>query len=161
MNRQLLLLRHAKSAWPAEVSDLDRPLAPRGERDTNLVGGYLARRGLLPDHVVASPARRAQETARRVLAAAGSTCPVTTDRELYEGDVVQVLREVPEGARRALLVGHEPELLDLLRSLCGADVGFPTAALAVLELEAPWSLQPAGRAVLKLLITPKLLIDAN
>ena len=31
----------------------------------------------------------------------------------------------------------------------------------VLELEAPWSLQPAGRAVLKLLITPKLLIDAN
>ena len=163
MNRQLLLLRHAKSAWPAEVADLDRPLAPRGERDTNLVGGYLARRGLLPDHVVASPARRAQETARRVLAAAGSTCPVTTDRELYEGDVVQVLREVPEGARRALLVGHEPDLGLLAARMIGAapgSISLRKAGLALLDFGAGGhgSDSPLGQAGLRLLLSPRSLL---
>ncbi len=161
MSRQLLLLRHGKSAWPRGVADFDRPLAPRGEHDTGLVGAFLAHRRLLPDHVVASPARRAQETARGVLTAARCSCPVITERELYAGDAMQVLRELPPDARRVLLVGHEPELLDLLHGLSGADVRFPTAALAVVDLEAPWALQPAGRAVLQVLITPKLLAGAN
>lgn len=30
--RRLVVLRHAKSAWP-DVADHERPLAPRGRRD--------------------------------------------------------------------------------------------------------------------------------
>ena len=67
--RSLLLLRHAKSAWPDGVADLERPLARRGERAAELVGRFLAGHGLVPDRVVSSPARRAAETAERVLAA--------------------------------------------------------------------------------------------
>lgn len=161
MSRQLLVMRHAKSAWPTGVPDHHRPLARRGERDAVATGRLLAVRDLLPDHVVASPAQRTQETARRVLAAAGSTTAVTTEAELYDGDAFQVLRELPERASRVLLVGHEPEVVELLRTLCGADARVPTAALALLELEAPWPLQPAGRGVLQWLVTPKLLSEAN
>jgi len=161
VSRQLLVLRHAKSAWPPGVADLDRPLGPRGERDSARVGRYLARCGLLPDHVVASPARRTLDTATAVLRAAGCAVGVTTDRSLYGGDPVTALREVPEATSRLLVVGHEPELVELLRLLCGADVRLPTAALALVELEAPWPLVPAGRGVLHLLVGPKLLGDAN
>ena len=55
----------------------------------------------------------------------------------------------------------DPDLVELLQVLCGADVRLPTAALALVELEAPWPLLPAGRGVLHLLVGPKLLGDVN
>ena len=67
MSRELLILRHAKSAWdtPAET-DFDRPLNGRGKRDAPRIGAWLMAQALLPDHVIASPARRARQTTRRV-----------------------------------------------------------------------------------------------
>lgn len=164
--RQLLVLRHAKSAWPVGVTDADRPLSSRGERAADTVGRFLAANSLVPDHIACSPARRTRQTADAVLHAAGGagasgTVSVSIEPQLYDGDVVTVLRELPEGARRPMLVGHEPELVELIRLLCGADVQLPTAALALVELEAPWPVQPAGRGVLRLLVTPKLLATAS
>ena len=60
--RRLMLLRHAKSNWPAGVADRDRPLAARGREAAPLIGGYLAEELLLPDLVLISPARRTVET---------------------------------------------------------------------------------------------------
>ena len=60
--RRLVLLRHAKSDYPDEVADHDRPLAARGRRDAPLVGRWLARSGYRPDAVICSTARRARET---------------------------------------------------------------------------------------------------
>lgn len=163
MSRRLLVLRHAKSAWPAGVGDLERPLAPRGERDAAALGAFLARSGLVAQHCAASPALRTQATAQRVLAAAGAgdAVGVSVERELYDGDAVQVVRELPEEASIALIVGHEPEMVELVRTCCGADVRLPTCALAVIALEAPWALQPSGRGVLQALVTPKYLAGAR
>ncbi|WP_230211275.1 SixA phosphatase family protein [Streptomyces kaniharaensis] len=61
-HRTLIVLRHAKSAWPPDVPDWERPLGPRGRRDAPEAGRWLRRRGLVPDTVVCSPARRARET---------------------------------------------------------------------------------------------------
>src|ERR1700761_5387448 len=60
--RQLVLLRHAKSDYPEEVPDHDRPLAKRGRRDAPVVGRWLAESGHVPDAVVCSTALRARET---------------------------------------------------------------------------------------------------
>ena len=38
--RKLVLLRHAKSAWP-DVPDHERPLARRGQRDAPVMGRWL------------------------------------------------------------------------------------------------------------------------
>ena len=57
-----LLLRHAKSDWPNGVSDHERPLAPRGQRDAPRIGQEIARRGLSPDHAIISTSRRTRET---------------------------------------------------------------------------------------------------
>ncbi len=159
---QLMLLRHAKSAWPEGVTDLDRPLAPRGERDAQIVGRFLGARNLQPTLTLTSPALRTRSTAELVLHAAGADASaVQVHEELYDGDVAAVLRQVPVGESRVLVVGHEPELLALAQGLCGAEVALPTAALALIELQAPWSQLPACRGVLKVLVTPKLLAAAN
>ena len=53
MSRELLVLRHAKSAWDTGAArDFDRPLSKRGRRDAPRVGRFLARSGLTPDYVV-------------------------------------------------------------------------------------------------------------
>jgi phosphohistidine phosphatase len=159
---QLMLLRHAKSAWPEGVADLDRPLAPRGERDAQTVGRFLAARDLRPQLTLTSPAVRTRSTAELVLQAAGAdTGAVRVHEQLYDGDVAAVLRQVPVEVTRLLVVGHEPELLALAQRLCGAEVALPTAALALIELQAPWSQLPSCRGVLKVLVTPKLLAAAK
>jgi phosphohistidine phosphatase len=180
----LLVVRHGKSAWPPGVDDLDRPLGPRGERAAEAVGRFLAASGLLPDQVVCSPARRARDTAGRLLAGAGfdgtaELPPVAIDERLYEGEAVGVVADRvadlldsflgdggPDG-RRLLVVGHEPELEALVGRVTGGDVRLPTAALAVMELDparlhrltVDEPLGPCGR--LLLLLPPRLLSVAR
>jgi phosphohistidine phosphatase len=60
--KNLLLLRHAKSAWPDGVEDHDRPLAERGRRDAPRMGAYMADVGIEPNVALVSSARRTQET---------------------------------------------------------------------------------------------------
>ena len=153
--RLLLLLRHAKSAWPEGVADRDRPLAPRGEAACLVMGGHLVARGWRPDRLVASPARRTVETARRVLAVlGGSPVVVEEDERLYGGEagaVGAVVTETPPAVRCLLAVGHQPELEALAERLLGGAVRLPTAALVAIEL-AHWQ-HAAGRLVD--LATPK------
>ena len=70
MNR-LLLLRHAKSSWDDDTSDVDRPLAGRGERDAPRMGKRLKARHARPELIVTSHAARAQRTAELVAKALG------------------------------------------------------------------------------------------
>ena len=71
-HRSLVLLRHAKSAYPPGVPDHDRPLAERGVQEAALAGDWL--RANLPavDAVLCSTAARARET----LARCGIDAPV-------------------------------------------------------------------------------------
>ena len=60
--KRLILFRHATSDWPEGVDDHDRPLSDRGKKAAPVMGVYLEKNKLLPDLVLVSTARRAQET---------------------------------------------------------------------------------------------------
>ena len=74
-----------------------------------------------------------------------------------------VLAECPLESRRVLLVGHNPELEDLLIHLAGADnlpdtnKLLPTAALARLIMPDDWTQLEAGCAKLLSITNPKSL----
>ena len=57
--KQLILVRHAKSSWDDDTSDVDRPLAGRGERDAPRMGKRLKARHARPELIVTSHAARA------------------------------------------------------------------------------------------------------
>ena len=63
--RTLLLLRHAKSDYPAGVADHERPLAPRGKREAALAGDWLRANVPAVDAVLCSTATRTRETLAR------------------------------------------------------------------------------------------------
>ncbi|TKV56341.1 histidine phosphatase family protein [Nakamurella flava] len=152
--RRLALLRHGKSAYPDEVADHDRPLAPRGRRQAGLAGDRLAREIGAFDVVLCSTATRTRET----LAASGVLDGmVTADRVQYRPEIygagyeelLPLLRALPSPVRSVLVVGHFPGLPDLADELAGPGSDdealrrlgdrFPTSAIALLETSGGWS----------------------
>ncbi|MCP3905940.1 MAG: histidine phosphatase family protein [Planctomycetes bacterium] len=136
--KTLLILRHAKSSWKdPSLDDHERPLNKRGKRDAPRMGRLLEDQDLVPDLVLCSTARRARATAGLLLEACGYDGELVHDAHLYHADpmtVVTSLREVPDGADRVLLIGHNPGHESLLVALTGHWEIMPTAALAHVEL---------------------------
>lgn len=156
MARELIILRHAKSAWDTDApSDFARPLATRGANAAPRVGRWLRDEGLVPDHVVSSPAERARQTVLAVCRELGFDARrVCWDERIYGGwarTLIEVLRESPAEAGRVLIAGHNPGLEDLVEALCSSDVPsppdgklMPTAAVARLLIGVPWAELAAG-----------------
>jgi phosphohistidine phosphatase len=166
--RRLVVLRHAKSAWPEGVADHERPLARRGRRDAPAAGRALAEADCLPDLALCSTAVRARQTWELASAQWGTPPPVRRDPRLYAAEVSDLLTAVhavsPE-VETLLLVGHNPGLEELVLELAedGLDdaldqvrAKFPTAAIAVLAWHGPaWDTLLPGTALLTSMIVPR------
>jgi len=63
--KTLYLIRHAKSSWnDPRLSDFDRPLNDRGEKDAEAMAKRLVKKDISIDAFISSPAKRAFSTAR-------------------------------------------------------------------------------------------------
>jgi phosphohistidine phosphatase len=167
VKRRLLLLRHAKSSWDEpDLPDAERPLAPRGRRAAAALGARLARRRLRIDRVLCSPSRRTRETL--ALLALDPAIPVSFAEPLYLASartLLARLRRLPPGVRTALVIGHDPGLEQLVRSLVKAGrakalhrfaQGFKTGALAELRIpDEGWRALRPGSAILERFTRPK------
>jgi len=136
--KTLILLRHAKSSWKQpELHDHDRPLNKRGKKEAPKVGWYLKENDLVPDLILASTARRAQETARAVAEESGFEKGIDLHQDLYLSDTasyLDILRCLPDEAQRVLVVGHNPDLEEFLSLLTDVTTHLTTAALAQIDL---------------------------
>ena len=167
MKRQLLLLRHAKSSWDEpDLPDRERPLAARGRRDAAALGARLARRRLAIDRVLCSPSARTRETL--ALLALDPATPVTFAEPLYLASartLLTRLRRMPPRTRSVLVIGHDPGLEQLARSLAERGRkqalqrlarGFKTGALAELSIsEDGWRALSPGTAYLERFTRPR------
>ncbi|MFI5864107.1 SixA phosphatase family protein [Streptomyces sp. NPDC051546] len=167
---RLVLLRHAKSAWP-DVADHERPLGPRGLRDAPAAGRWLRDAGCLPALVVCSTSRRTRETWALAAAELGAAVPVRFDERVYAAEpeeLLAVVAEVPDEVRTLLLVGHNPGLEELAAGLAreagdAAEAAamerlsakFPTSAIAVLACPGPWRELAPGSARLTGFAVPR------
>lgn len=168
MPKTLALLRHAKSAWPDDVPDVERPLNKRGQRDAPEVGRWLKRRGIGFDAALVSTAVRAQQTYAAVAAELPGAPPPALTSEIYGagvGDMLDIIRGIDERASSAILVGHNPTfgtLAGMLDDESGTVDGrdrmrleFPTSALALFEIDGSWELVNPGEARLVAFAVPR------
>jgi phosphohistidine phosphatase len=165
---RLMLLRHAKSAWPDGVDDHDRPLAPRGQKAAPAMGAYMAREGLVPGRVIVSTALRTRQTWSRVQAYVAKDADAGYLGDIYEASaerIADVIRSQTSRCTTLLVIGHNPGLQDLAVALIrdGEDTGnlarkFPTAGLAVIDFsEADWSGLTPKSGRLERFVTPRSL----
>jgi phosphohistidine phosphatase len=104
----LILWRHAEALEMREVQDdLDRALTPKGERQAQRVAAWLNRQLPSSTKVLASPARRTQQTA-----AALDRKFKTLSALAPDSGVDALLHAVrwPEAREPVLVVGHQPAL---------------------------------------------------
>ena len=165
--KTLHLLRHAKSAWDQPgLSDRERGLNKRGQRDAPRMGAALAARvPAIP--VAVSPARRAQLTLAGVRSAWPelAALPHITEEALYTfncDDLLTWIAGQGDEQQAVFLIGHNPALTDLINSLCGQYCldNLPTAGYAQLSLEIDcWGEVQHGCGVLQESLFPKQLGD--
>ena len=131
--KTLYLMRHAKSDWKVEATDLNRPLNDRGRMNAPLMGKLLKSKNELPELIISSPAFRADATAVMLADAVGYQGEVLTKDDFYFGDledVLEVLYSLSARLHSALIVGHNPVWHDIAKHFVGfSEEKFPTAAI--------------------------------
>ena len=104
----LILWRHAEAFEMREVGDdLQRALTPKGERQAQRMAQWLNRHLPSSTRVLASPARRAQQTAEALERKFKTLAALSPERGPH--DLLAAARW-PESREPVLLVGHQPAL---------------------------------------------------
>jgi len=165
----LSLLRHAKSSWKnPTLPDRERPLAARGITDAPLMGRAITERGIDPELVLCSSARRTVDTLSLVLPELKVEPSVVYEDALYHASAAEMLhrlRDVQPGANRVMMVGHNPDIQRLALDLIGSGPKhmrnhlmekYPTAGLVVINFTAGlWSSVDINSGALNKFLVPR------
>lgn len=169
LKRELLILRHGKSDWGTNAArDFDRPLNKRGRKAVKRMGRWIQEQELLPDYIVSSPAKRAQETAVGVCRSAGiAEAQIGWNERIYGADsntLLSALQACPPEAKRVMIIGHNPGLEELVVRLSSEKVEWPkeaplmpTGAVARFEIIGDWDQLAAENARLVGITRPRQL----
>lgn len=159
--KTLYLLRHAKSSWDdTSLTDLERPLEPRGERDAAKMSKRWSHLHDKPDLILSSPAVRALATAEIVAhGLAYQTKKITVEERLYaatEDGLIDAIEALDEKLGRVMLVGHNPGFTELAHHFDSHVTHMPTCALAEFRFEVDsWAGIGQARPVHTTLDSPK------
>jgi phosphohistidine phosphatase len=129
MAAQLWLLRHGE-AEPHAADDDSRVLTARGEEQARAAGRALAALEMVFHAVYASPKVRALRTAE--LACESLGLPPVVHPPLRDGFDARDANELLAAGedQRVLVVGHNPDLAQVVYDLTGARVDFKKGAVA-------------------------------
>lgn len=138
--KQLVIIRHAKSSWAdMSLDDHDRPLNKRGHRNAPEMGRRLKERGIIPDLMISSTARRAHDTCTYIAAAVGyPEKEVMLESRLYHagiGQTLEVINRVDDEVDTLFIFGHNPGFTSFANALNQTDIyNIPTAGLVLCQL---------------------------
>ncbi len=150
---KLYLVRHASAERQAPDGgpDSERRLTFHGRKEADRVGEALRDQGAAIVRVLASPARRAQETARILCEALGSPPPMEIEPSLAPGAPPAAFLDLlsSHGSDAGLaIVGHNPDLSILCAGLLpgpgGGTIHFMPASIWCLEF-TPAEKPPSAR----------------
>jgi phosphohistidine phosphatase len=117
---KLYLVRHGLAEPQSRTGrDFDRTLTADGRQRVHLVAIELGKRAEAPKRIIASPLRRAVETAEVIAGALGLDLNGETSDDLSPGGdaAALVTRLLTDRARKVMLVGHEPDMSSLAARL--------------------------------------------
>lgn len=165
-SKTLLVMRHAKSSWKTPgITDHERPLNRRGERDAVGMAKFLNSANIDISQVAASTARRADMTAKALI----KTMDCLEHGQLESRDdfylaaptaYLNYLSELDDAVSTVVLIGHNPGLESLVDLLGGRWETMPTGAIACFDCSATsWS--DAGPSTFRLdhMWRPKEVLD--
>jgi len=175
---KLYVMRHGPAQEDSPSGrDADRALTPSGRERVAAVAKALADEDEAPFFILSSPLVRAVETAEIVAdvthlsrraredkkaQSAGATGEIEIRRELGMGrEKLALLAElVRAGRKRVMIVGHQPDLSNLVMSLVGTEPGGGMEKAMVVGVKLTADPRVAGlefRSTLRFVLEPKTL----
>ena len=118
------------------LDDFDRPLNKRGKKAAPMMAKAMKKRGVAPEIILTSPAKRALRTAE--IFAETLHSPLREVPEIYEASpstLHRIIRKAFENHDRVMLVGHNPSLSFLADELLKDTVidNIPTAGIVAMR----------------------------
>ena len=163
-NKFVWLIRHGKSAWPAGIPDMERPLSQRGRRDGATIAEVLATSEHIPQHFYTSDSERTRQTTE--LLNDVLKLPVTSTHDLYTGshrEVEKLLRRTEKSLSCVAVVSHLPTIESCIRATneWPEEHAFPTLAAVCYELGGEWEVVEFTHAKLRQFFIPRMFRDAS
>ena len=151
--KTLILMRHGKSSWEHDVSDKERPLKPRGLRDSGLVAKEFISHFEVPESIFSSPANRAFSTCQNFIENTGNhSISPTIVEDLYDfggQKVINFISSLDDSIKKVMIFGHNFAFTNIANALGDSYIdNLPTAGLVVIEFNTKtWANLGDGRTV--------------
>ena len=139
--KTLILIRHAKSDWPENTDDFDRPLAENGVHDAEKMASFLKEKNIKIDKFFCSPALRTL-----------TTCEIFNKEYKIEIETIQKLYNASETNFENITLGlddqlnnvamfsHNNGISNFANSMSDDMFMFPTCGVAGFEIDCDsWS----------------------
>lgn len=155
--KTLILVRHAKSDWPEETDDFNRPLAEKGILDAEKMAHFLRQKNIQIEKFLTSPALRAL-----------TTCEIFNEEYHIEIEKVPKLYNASENIFEYLVVeisdhlntvavfSHNNGISNFANSMAEDVFIFPTCGVAGFEIDCDsWSEFHGAKKKLAFFYEPK------
>lgn len=160
--KRLLIIRHAHAErGNHHISDLDRPLSDKGERDARFLGEILwDQYASQLDLIFSSPARRAGQTAQIIAQEIGVDERKIQFRDsIYCGSMEGLFNLIcyaDDSISSVMLIGHNPQITFLANQLSSCSIEtIPPAGAVILDFDIDsWSQLPGKKATAHFIINP-------
>lgn len=139
--KTLILVRHAKSDWPEDTDDFDRPLAERGIENAHKMAAYLMQNGIHIDQFISSPALRALHTCE--IFNETYHIEILTNRKLYnanENNFESVIYDLNDDLNSVAMFSHNNGISNFANMFSEQIFSFPTCGVAGFSIDCDsWS----------------------
>ncbi len=138
--KKLYIIRHAKSSWKnGELSDFERGLNRRGDRDLKIMTSYMSLKDINVDLILSSSALRAQITADKIAKKIDYNNKIHYMKELYmvrPEKLMDIIKLQDDQYESIFVVGHNPELTEIANTLLQNEfIKMPTLAILAIDLD--------------------------
>lgn len=144
--KRVALIRHAKSSWDHPLlTDFDRPLNGRGQKDAPQMALVLEKYAVSGGKWISSPAKRALTTAHLMCKALGKPIEqVYADNRLYHAwtdTLLTLIHEQESGLETLLLFAHNPGLTEMANRIAPVRLdNLPTCGIFIVQFATrDWS----------------------
>jgi len=161
--KHITFIRHAKSSWSEHgLSDHDRPLNHRGQRDAPVMAEWLSQIDQPPELIICSTALRAQQTAEAFQTALDLDQTNFIDEpRLYMAGMqewIEVLQDSLARSEPMAFFSHNPGITQIINWLCDEDIlNVPTCGVAIVGIPEELKRFDSGLGTLLEYKTPKTL----
>tara|TARA_B100000925_G_scaffold260204_1_gene216189 strand:- start:478 stop:960 length:483 start_codon:yes stop_codon:yes gene_type:complete len=149
--KKLSVIRHAKSDWSNNLSDMDRPISKRGINDVAVMSKVIQDLNLKPQIIFSSPAKRTIETYEYLKKNISTFSEISFIKSemLYDFsgyNVIKFINSIDEKYSNVMIFSHNNSCSFLTAELGLNYIHVPTCGLLIFDFDVSlWSKVSVGK----------------